>query len=81
MNENYQYDPRRHMTPPRPPGIDPGIAAILTLFVPGLGQMCQGRVFTGLVTLPMVLLGYMLFIVPGLVLHLVAVVDAAQYRR
>ncbi|MAT51055.1 MAG: hypothetical protein CMK32_07720 [Porticoccaceae bacterium] len=57
-----------------------GAAAILTFFVPGLGQMCQGRVGLGVAALILVPFGYLLFIVPGLVAHLISIVDAATYK-
>lgn len=59
-------------------GISSGIAAILSLLVPGLGQLCQGRWIVGLLAMFFTLIGYMLFIVPGIVLHLLTVVDAAR---
>jgi TM2 domain-containing membrane protein YozV len=55
-----------------------GVAAILSLFVPGLGQMCQGRTITGLLCLVLIPLGYLAFIIPGLVMHLACIVDAAR---
>lgn len=64
--------------PPQQPS--PGIAALLSLVIPGLGQMYMGRVGAGIAWLVFVLLGYMMFILPGFVLHLVCVVAAASTR-
>jgi TM2 domain-containing membrane protein YozV len=61
-------------------GVSPGLAAVLSFLFPGLGQLCQGRVALGLLIIPCTLIGYVPFIVPGLVLHLASVVDAALYR-
>lgn len=57
--------------------MSPGAAAIISLFVPGLGQLCLGRVFTGMFFLVMVPLGYLCFIVPGIILHMICVIHAA----
>ncbi len=56
----------------------PGIAAVLSLVIPGAGQMYKGSVGGGLVWLVVVVFGYVLFIVPGLVLHLCCIVSAAS---
>ena len=55
---------------------NPGLAAALSLVLPGLGQLYKGRIAAGLVWFLMTVLGYALLIVPGLVLHFVAVWDA-----
>ena len=58
------------------------IAAIASLFFPGLGQLVQGRIFAALFFF--VLAGAIHFFTLGLlgwVGHLVACVDAAVYRR
>ena len=54
-----------------------GAAAVLSLFIPGVGQMCQRRWISGCLYLLLVPLGYVAFIVPGLVLHIICIVDAA----
>ena len=56
----------------------PGVAAVLSLVIPGAGQMYKGQVGAGLAFLLFTALGYMLYIVPGLVLHLVSIVTAAS---
>lgn len=60
-------------------GINAGVAAILSFFLPGLGQMCQGRVGFGIALLFGTMFGYFLFLIPGLILHIVSVVTAATY--
>lgn len=53
-------------------------AAVLSLFVPGLGQIVQGRVVHGLVWLLATYVGYLLFIVPGLIVHIFCILNAAK---
>jgi len=55
-----------------------GVAAVLSLIIPGAGQMYKGYVGAGFVWLVAVVLGYLLFILPGLVLHLACVLHAAS---
>ena len=57
---------------------NPGVAAVLSLVIPGAGQMYQGRIGAGLLWLIFVVLGYAMFIVPGLILHLICIFKAAR---
>jgi TM2 domain-containing membrane protein YozV len=59
----------------------PGIAALLSLIIPGAGQMYAGKVGVGLVWLICVVIGYTMVIVPGLVLHSFCIVMAADAAR
>lgn len=55
------------------------LAAICSFFIPGLGQLVQGRVFKALV---MFVLAAVLWIIwLGWIIHLWSIVDAAMYRR
>ncbi|WP_340113254.1 hypothetical protein [Maribellus mangrovi] len=54
---------------PQISGTNPGLAIALSLIVPGAGHMYMGRVNTGLKWFIAVMLGYSLFIVPGIILH------------
>jgi TM2 domain-containing membrane protein YozV len=56
----------------------PGIAALLSLFIPGTGQIYKGQVGKGLLHLVVILGGYALFIIPGLILHVLCIIDATQ---
>ena len=56
-------------------------AALLSFFVPGLGLMCSGRVPAGLLWMMFTCLGYVCFIVPGIVLHILCVINAARQPR
>jgi TM2 domain-containing membrane protein YozV len=55
-----------------------GIAALLSLIIPGAGQMYKGHVGAGLVWLIVVVIGYVAFILPGLVLHFICILTAAS---
>lgn len=54
----------------------PGVAAVLTLLIPGLGQIYKGQVINGVVWFFLVTLGYAALIVPGLILHFFCIVGA-----
>lgn len=55
------------------------IAAVCSFFIPGLGQLVQGRVFKALI---MFVLAAVLWIVwLGWIIHLWSIVDAAMFRR
>ncbi len=60
------------------PAWSPGIAAILSLVIPGAGQMYKGQVANGIVWLIVVVMGYVAFIVPGLFLHLCCIIGASM---
>jgi TM2 domain-containing membrane protein YozV len=55
----------------------PAAAAALSLFLPGVGQIYSGRVPQGIGWLLATGLGYLLFLVPGLILHICCIVNAA----
>jgi TM2 domain-containing membrane protein YozV len=56
----------------------PGLAAVLSFFVPGLGQLYKGQILNGIVWFFMVGFGYMALILPGLLLHLFCIIGAAS---
>ena len=55
-----------------------GIAALLSLIIPGAGQMYREKVGVGLLWFICVCVGYGVFIFPGLVLHLFCVLAAGS---
>lgn len=55
-----------------------GVAAVLSFFIPGVGQMYKGQVGAGVLFLIFTLIGYLAFILPGLLLHLICVIHAAS---
>lgn len=52
---------------------NPAVAAILSFFIPGLGQMYKGNVFSGLLWLVATSIGYFMLILPGVILHLACI--------
>jgi TM2 domain-containing membrane protein YozV len=54
------------------------LAALASLFVPGLGQLLQGRVLMALVQF--VLAGVLWFFMLGWLIHLWSIIDAARWR-
>ena len=54
----------------------PGLAAVLSFFLPGLGQLYKGQIINGIVWFFMVMCGYAALIVPGVVLHFFCVLGA-----
>ena len=54
----------------------PGFAAVLSFFVPGLGQLYKGQFINGLVWFFVVMLGYAALVLPGLILHFFCVLGA-----
>lgn len=54
---------------------NPGIAAVLSLFLPGAGQMYKGQIGLGLVFLFCAVLGYFV-IIPGIIIHVIAIYHA-----
>ncbi len=63
---------------PMVPKWSPGLAALLSFIIPGLGQMYRGHLLVGFLWLICVILGYGLFFFPGLVLHIICIVKAAS---
>lgn len=55
------------------------IAALCSFFIPGLGQLLQGRVVKAIVMF--VLASVLWFVLLGWAVHLWSVLDAALYKR
>jgi TM2 domain-containing membrane protein YozV len=60
------------------PEWSPGVAAVLSLVIPGAGQIYRGNIGVGLMWLLGVVTGYMVFAVPGIILHLFCIFNAAS---
>lgn len=54
------------------------IAALASFFVPGLGQLLQGRLMMALVHF--VLAGILWFVLLGWIIHLWSIIDAARWK-
>ena len=55
-----------------------GVAALLSLIIPGAGQMYKGQVLNGIVWLIVVVCGYAALVVPSVVLHLCCIAGASM---
>ncbi|WP_420149924.1 hypothetical protein [Spirosoma sp.] len=53
------------------------LAALCSFFIPGLGQLLQGRLLMAI--LQFILAGALWFILMGWVIHLWSIIDAARY--
>lgn len=54
------------------------ISALCSFFIPGLGQLLQGRLFKAI--LMFVLASLLWFFLLGWIIHLWSILDAAKYR-
>ena len=52
--------------------------ALLSFFIPGLGQLVNGRIAAGILWFLFTCIGYAAFIFPGLLLHLICILDAQR---
>jgi TM2 domain-containing membrane protein YozV len=53
------------------------VAAVLSLIIPGAGQIYKGRTSIGIAWLVCTVLGYLTLIVPGVLLHFICIFHAA----
>jgi TM2 domain-containing membrane protein YozV len=51
----------------------PGVAAVLSVLIPGLGHVYAGRVLTGLLWFGAASFGYWAILVPGFLIHAASV--------
>jgi hypothetical protein len=56
----------------------PGIAGLLSFVIPGAGSMYKGQVGTGILLFILTVGGYFLFVVPGLIMHVISIVAATS---
>jgi len=55
---------------------DPLLAGVLSFLFPGLGHLYVGDFFRGLMWFIAILIGYVCFIVPGVILYIINIWDA-----
>lgn len=55
------------------------VAALASFFIPGLGQLLQGKLLKALIMF--VLAGILWYFLLGWVIHLWSIIDAALYKR
>jgi len=65
-----EYDSVEHSAP------SPGIAAVLSVLLPGLGQVYCGRLFAGAMWFLATAAGYSLVLVPGFLIHALCIWSA-----
>lgn len=54
------------------------IAALASFFIPGLGQLLQGRLLMAIIHF--VLAGILWFFLLGWIIHIWSIIDAARYK-
>jgi len=59
---------------------NPGTAAVLSFLIPGLGHVYKGHIAQGLLFFVVTIIGYLMLIVPGLIVHVCVIVDAYNGR-
>jgi len=67
-----QLEPRDLDHPPHP-----AVAALLSMIVPGAGQLYAGRPMSAVTWFIVVTIGYFMLIVPGVLLHILCIASAA----
>ena len=68
------YDEPAHLHCLRPPG--PGIAAVLSVLLPGLGQVYAGRLLAGALWFLATSISYWAILVPGILVHALCIWSA-----
>lgn len=54
---------------------------LLNVFVPGLGQLIQGRIIAAMLCFVLTVVGYICFVVPGLLMHVLTLADSYSYSQ
>jgi TM2 domain-containing membrane protein YozV len=57
-----------------------GVAAILQLLIPGAGYMYYGNLLSGIAAFLLTAVGYVFFIVPGVILHFLIIISVLTYN-
>lgn len=57
---------------------DKGVAILISLFLPGFGHIYKGKVGAGLLWFLFSVLGYAMFVVPGVFIHILALLAAGS---
>jgi hypothetical protein len=55
---------------------NPGVAAVLSLVIPGAGQMYKGQIGPGILWLIGTIAGYCALVVPGIIVHVICIYKA-----
>lgn len=84
VNLGIQNVPAPMPAPSRPVPVrylNPGTAGVLSFVWPGAGQIYTGRVGAGIGWMIGTFLGYLLFIIPGVLLHILCIFSAVRAAR
>jgi len=73
------WEEQRELVPVRPP--TPGIAAVLSVFVPGLGQVYCGRLLAGALWFLGTTVAYSTILLPGFLAHAICIWSAYDSAR
>jgi hypothetical protein len=76
-----RYDDSFRSVERRPRVPSPGLAAVLSVLVPGLGHLYAGRLLAGLVWFLAASFGYWAILVPGFLIHVASVYFAYQAAK
>ena len=60
---------------------NPGVAAVLSALIPGLGQVYAGRIGAGAVWLLVTMVAYRAILIPGFLFHLFCIYSAYESAR
>ncbi len=60
---------------------DPMLAGILSFLLPGLGQVYCSRVSRGILFFIVACGGYFVFILPGVIVHIISIIDAVSEAK
>lgn len=55
-----------------------GTAVLLSFIIPGAGQMYKGNIIQGILWLIITSIGYLFFVIPGIILHIICIATAAS---
>jgi TM2 domain-containing membrane protein YozV len=58
--------------------LSPGVAAVLAFLWPGSGHLYAGKIGTGLLWTLFTIMGYVAFVIPGMMLHVLGIFSAAN---
>lgn len=57
------------------------MAGFCAFICPGLGHLVVGKPFQAILWFVLIVAGYFLFVVPGIVLHFISILDAARQSK
>ena len=73
-----KHERKETVPPPAYQKWNPALAAILSFFFPGVGQMYKGEIGAGIAWFFGTVLGYVFLIIPGIIIHILCILNAAS---